>query len=61
MEDARRVGYCVKGQRRWAQCHGLDFVAYLTDGIDSEVLRATGDAFALKILARLEAEAGAGA
>lgn len=49
--DIRRTGHCVRGIKRWFDGHGLDFKAFLANGIDAEVLLATGDALALQVVA----------
>lgn len=54
--------YCAKGARRWAARLNLDWAAFVRDGIDSDVLIATGDAMALRLVdhAMRCAEAGNG-
>lgn len=47
-------GYCVKGMRLFASRHNLDFETFAREGIDAEVLRATGDEMALKIVEEAE-------
>ena len=47
----RTPGYCVPKSREWAQRHGIDFKAFMRDGIDADVLLATGDALALRLVA----------
>lgn len=42
--------YCAKGARRWAARLNLDWAAFVRDGIDSDVLIATGDAMALRLV-----------
>lgn len=48
--DIIRAGYCGTGMRRWFERYGLDFRTFLKDGIDEEVLAATGDAMALRVI-----------
>lgn len=45
-----RRGYCAKGAREWFRRHGLDWTAFVRDGIDAEFLLATGDAMALRVV-----------
>lgn len=54
---AGRVGYCASGSRQWWAAHGLDWGDFLTNGIDAERLRATGDPLALRLVAHAEAMA----
>ena len=46
----RAAGLCVNGSRAWFARHGLDFRAFLRDGLDAETLLATGDAMALRVV-----------
>ena len=50
IDDVRAVGLCVNGSRAWFERHGLDFRAFLRDGLDAETLLATGDAMALRVV-----------
>ena len=45
----RKSGYCVQGMHLFAARHGLT-MRQLVDGIDAEVLLATGDAMAERIV-----------
>lgn len=58
----RRGGFCAPNARAWAQRNGLDFRAFVRNGVDAGVLLATGDGFALKLVAwaRQRREAGNG-
>jgi hypothetical protein len=42
----RRPGFCLRGARAWFERHGLDFRAFVREGIDAELLLATGDGMA---------------
>jgi hypothetical protein len=56
--DIRLAGHCVSGARDWAQAYGIDFRDFIRNGIDSEVLLATGDAMAEQVIQRkIEREA----
>lgn len=46
----RAAGLCVNGSRAWFVRHGLDFRAFLRDGLDVDTLLATGDAMALRVV-----------
>lgn len=58
----RRGGFCAPNARVWARRNGVDFRAFVREGLDAEVLLATGDGFALKLVewARQRREAGNG-
>jgi arsenate reductase-like glutaredoxin family protein len=48
--DVRDAGHCVRGTREWFERHGLDFRAFLKDGISEEDFLATGDAIAGEVV-----------
>jgi hypothetical protein len=64
LADLRASRLCFAGARPWFRRHGLDWQAFLREGLDAETLRATGDPFALRVIAvaeaREEREAGDG-
>lgn len=41
-----RPGFCLPKTRTWFGEHGLDFAAFIREGIDEAVLLATGDGMA---------------
>ena len=47
MEHLRRLGYCSGGVRTFFARHGLDYGAFLQEGVSEDDLRATGDGMAL--------------
>lgn len=47
---------CVHGARRWFKDHDLDFADFLKNGIDEEILLATGDAFAIAVVGQAHGE-----
>lgn len=52
----RAGGFCARGARDWAARHNINYNDFLQNGIDCEVLEATGDHFAIAVckLAREE-------
>lgn len=50
IDHVRAAGLCVHGTRGWFARHGLDFKAFLRDGIAADVLLATGDAMAMRVV-----------
>lgn len=48
--DEMQPRYCANGARRWFARMGLDWAAFVRDGIDADVLAATGDGMALKLV-----------
>ena len=46
----RAAGLCVHGTRAWFARKGLDFRAFLTQGLPASVLLATGDAMAARVV-----------
>lgn len=57
-----RTGYCAKQSRAFFAEQGLDWLAFVRKGIDSEVLLATGNALAAHLVehARNTEEANSG-
>ena len=56
-EDIRAARLCFQGARPWFRRHGLDWQAFLAGGLPEEVLAATGDALALRVIAEAEKRA----
>lgn len=53
----QQCGYClVPGGAIWFRQHGFDWRDFVKNGIDIELLRATGDAMAYRVIAKAEAE-----
>lgn len=50
IDHVRAAGLCVHGTRAWFARQGLDFRAFLREGIDAETLLATGDAMAMRVV-----------
>ena len=46
----RAAGLCVNGSRAWFVRHGLDFRAFLREGVAADTLLATGDAMAQRVV-----------
>ena len=55
VQDLRASRLCFQGTRPWFRRHGLDWQAFLAEGLDAEVLAATGDTLALRVIAIAEA------
>lgn len=53
----REVGYCNRGMREWCVSQGLDWQAFLKQGISADTLRQTGNAMAERVIAHAEMEA----
>lgn len=50
IDDVRAAGLCVHGTRTWFARHGLDFRAFLHDGIDADTVLSIGDAMASRVI-----------
>ncbi|MCL6619129.1 MAG: hypothetical protein K6T33_05000 [Thermomonas hydrothermalis] len=50
IDHVRAAGMCVHGARAWFARQGLDFRAFLREGIAAETMLATGDAMALRVV-----------
>jgi len=44
MQDIRACGFCGSGARRWFAEQGLDFHAFMKNGMTATAMLATGDA-----------------
>ncbi|WP_212743447.1 hypothetical protein, partial [Shimia litoralis] len=54
--DIRASGICLQGARGWFRRQGLDWQMFLAQGLAAEVLAATGDALALRVIATAQAQ-----
>ncbi|MCW0398778.1 hypothetical protein NB688_000592 [Xanthomonas sacchari] len=52
--SGKQPGYCSSGSRQWFAAHGLDWDQFRHNGIDAEVLLATGDALAVAVVRHAE-------
>ena len=50
MRDIRAAKMCSRGARAWFVRHGLDWSEFITNGIDAELVLATGDAMAIRVV-----------
>jgi len=50
MSHIREAKMCSRGARAFFENHGLDWNAFLHEGIDAEKLKATGDFMALQVV-----------
>ena len=50
MLHVRKAGMCSRGARAFFERHGLDWTAFLKEGLDAEIIEATGDAMALQVV-----------
>jgi hypothetical protein len=50
IDHVRAAGLCVPGTRTWFARQGLNFRAFLTQGLPASVLLATGDAMARRVV-----------
>lgn len=53
--DAKALGYCNAGLRRWFPRDGVSFEQFRRDGVSTDWLRATGDAMAIRLAEAVEA------
>jgi len=56
--DMRELHYCVKGAKKFAEKHGLDWKKFVTEGIPAEELLATNDAMAIAFIKHVEVRDG---
>lgn len=53
-EDAKALGYCNAGLRRWFPRDGVSFEDFRQHGVSTDWLRATGDAMACRLADAVE-------
>jgi len=53
-EDAKALGYCNAGLRKWFPRNGVSFDDFRKDGVTVDWLRATGDAMAIRLAEAVE-------
>ena len=53
-EDAKALGYCNAGLRKWFPRDGVSFDDFRRDGVTTDWLRATGDAMAMRLADAVE-------
>ena len=58
MQDMRRVGFCSSVVEMFFDRQGLDYLAFLRDGIPAQVLLDTGSVFARKCVAAAQQARG---
>jgi hypothetical protein len=56
--DIRNAGHCAAGIKRWFDEHELNFRDFLKNGIDAEILIASGDELALQSVEHARAHRG---
>ncbi|MBU65581.1 MAG: hypothetical protein CL858_09035 [Cupriavidus sp.] len=59
--DAKALGYCNAGLRRWFPRDGVTFDLFRQQGVSTDWLRATGDAMAIRLAEYVEQQAETGA
>ncbi len=57
INDLRAAEMCARSARPWFARKGLSWSDFVTKGIDADILRATGDGLALKVVAIAEQRA----
>lgn len=50
MRDVRAAKMCSRGARQFFDRHNLDWQQFRKDGLPAEVIEATGDAMAIKVV-----------
>ena len=53
-EDAKALGYCNAGLRKWFPRDGVSFDDFRKDGVTTDWLRATADAMAIRLAEAVE-------
>lgn len=53
LDDARAFGYCASGMRKFAARNSLDWSKFIKEGLPEEVLVATGEAMAIRLVEKV--------
>ena len=53
-EDAKALGYCNAGLRKWFPRDGVSFDDFRKNGVTTDWLRASGDAMAIRLAEAVE-------
>jgi len=43
-------GYCAKGIRHWADLYGFNWQEFIHEGVEEELVLATGNAMAIRVV-----------
>jgi len=60
IQDVRDAGHCVAGARRWFEAHGMDFRAFIAEGIPEDEFLERGDGLAAGVVEHKRRAAGGG-
>lgn len=50
MDHVRHIHYCSSGVKLFSKRHGIDLAEFCKNGVDEEVLLATGDQMAIDLV-----------
>lgn len=53
-QHVRQMRYCAKGTRAFFERHGLDWSQFLKVGLPEELILATGDTMAIKLVQQVK-------
>ena len=59
MEHARALGYCAGGVRGWCAAHGIDYLAFVREGLPLPQVLAMGDELGRRVAEVAQADAAA--
>jgi hypothetical protein len=57
MEHARALDYCARGVRGWCAAHGIDYLAFVREGLPLDDVLALGDELGRRVAEVAQAEA----
>lgn len=56
VSDLKRLGYCNKGARKWFESVGLDWNAFVKNGLPADVVLAKGDGMSERLVRVMASE-----
>lgn len=60
MRHVRMAGLCSRGSREWCLHNGVDWTAFLSEGVPDEVLLASGDPIVARVVEAARKERAGG-
>lgn len=52
MHHAKSLNYCSKGVKHWCVQHGINYIKFIKEGIDEDIILAIDDSMSKKVVER---------
>jgi len=50
MHHAKSLNYCSRGVKHWCKQHGINYLRFVKEGVDEDVLLAIDDSMSRKVV-----------